>query len=162
MKKQALTHTYQLKFGIYLLTSVSMPDGSETSVTFKDGFTHPFRYSGTFSTDDQQLIDAIEKDPRFGAEWKRIAPTYKNDRLQEDTSTAGEPTTPPHGEAEATTGSTEPEADRTPIPEITSGQKARAYLLSTYEDLKSTDLRTNDAIKKVAEDKHIFFPDWVE
>lgn len=162
MKKQTLTHTYQLKFGIYLLTSVSMPDGSETSVTFKDGFTHPFRYSGTFSTDDQQLIDAIEKDPRFGTEWKRIAPTYKNDRLQEDVSTPDNTGTPPQGEAEDTATDTEPPAFRTPVPEITSGQKARAYLLSTYDDLKSSDLRTNDAIKKVADDKGIFFPDWVE
>lgn len=142
--KQTPIHAYQLKFGLYLLTSVTMPDGTEASIVFDGGFTQPYRHSGTFSTDNPDLIAAIEKDPRFGSEWKRTAPTYKNDRIAEEVKEVVAP------EPEKTPAET-PDGNTKAVLGITSGQKARAYLLGAYDDIKSSDLRTNDAIKLVAE-----------
>lgn len=46
---------------------------------------------------------------------------------------------------------------------ITSGQKAKAYLLKEFTDhVKSSELRTNDAIREVAEKMKVRFPDWIE
>lgn len=134
-----------------LSTSVQVND-QQVFIIFSGGITQPERRNGIFQTNDPDLIKAIESDSSFGVLFEKIFP------LQDDVIKVVKPNE---------TNPINPE-----IPEdlsgyqlvngITSGQKARAWMLANKEEISSSDLRTNKDIRSKAEDLKIRFIDWIE
>ncbi len=50
----------------------------------------------------------------------------------------------------------------TPIPEVLNFQQVRNYLCKTYPGTTFADVRSKESAKKFADEKKIFFPNWVE
>lgn len=184
MKKELIpTHLYRLTQYMRLITTI-LVNGSPVSLNFDGGTYRPYKRNGSFSTADPDVIKAIESSGGYNLDFVRVSPKIspvtdieqKPDTPQEDTpvnppvidtpeeeTSAVIPQTLPVETATAAPETPAPAATQlTPVPGITSGQKARAYILSKYEEVKSTDLRTNAAIKAIAEEKGITFPDWIE
>lgn len=180
MKKELIpTHLYRLTQYMRLITTI-LVNGSPVSLNFDGGTYRPYKRNGSFSTADPDVIKAIESSGGYNLDFVRVSPKIspvtdieqKSDKPQEDPpvidtpeeeTSAVIPQTPPVETTPAAPETPVPAAPQlTPVPGITSGQKARAYILSKYEEVKSTDLRTNAAIKAIAEEKGITFPDWIE
>lgn len=148
MPKKTQVHTYQLLNAMCMYTTVTV-GREQVNVHFKNGFIHPYVRRGTFSTDDPDIIKAIESDASNNVEWKRIAPLSANKEDVVDNKDDKPLDSNPKDNVifEQITG-------------IDSGQKARMYLLARFSDLVSNDLRTNELIKSVATEKGISFVDW--
>lgn len=155
-----------------LLTSVQV-DGKPVHIQFTGSFRRPFIRRGTFQTSDPKLIDAIEKSGGYGVDYKRISPT---DEQLKAMKRAEENAVIDEEGIELTVVDDKGKVDeylkehQTSDDDgyklakgITSGQKAKAYLLKEFTDqVKSSELRTNDAIREVAEKMKVRFPDWIE
>lgn len=139
-----VTYTYQLTRYKDFTTYLAI-DGNLLSIEFTGGFIVPFKYNGTFSTTDNKIAKALEESPNYNSEYIKITSL----EVTQENSVTVTPINP-----------IDPGKELEPVLGITSGQKARAYLLSRFDELKSSDLRTNDIIIEVALTKGITFPDW--
>lgn len=152
MPKKTEVHTYQLLTAMCMYTTVTV-GREQVNIHFKNGFNRPYVRRGTYSTDNPDIIRALESDASYNVEWKKIAPLSAEKGLVNV-----------DGDTDTTGGNPDKEVndDLVKVPGIDSGQKARAYILSKYDEVKTSDLRTNADIKAVAEQNGISFPDWVE
>lgn len=142
MPKVIKPHIYQLTTMKDMTTYLTV--GKElVTVIFSGGFVVPFKYNGTYSTSDPQLIEALEASPNFNSMWVKVSPSA--DQPEEEEIEEVKPIAPSKLEA---------------IPGISSGQKARAYILAKYEDITNAQLRTNEEITRIATEKGIKFPEW--
>ena len=162
--------TYQSISYVYFATNIQV-NGKTVRITFKEGFTQPYKYNGTFTTPDPDIIKALESDRGFNSLYKRldpdpvaderipvkpaipIAPKAKTNTDQAASAKTGATDDPPVGD-------TDPK-DLIPVIGITSFQQAKNYFLATFPELKSADLKSIELVKQFAAEKGIIFTDWV-
>lgn len=143
MPKVIKSHTYQLTSMKSMTTYLTV--GKEiVTVIFTGGFVVPYKYNGTYTTNDPDVIKAIEASPNYNSVYVKIAPSA--DQTEEEEIEEVKPI---------------PTSKLESVPRIASGQKARAYILARFDDVNNSHLRTNEDITRIATEKGIRFPDWI-
>lgn len=151
MNKKHELHIYELLSSMTLYTTVTIK-GASVDIMFDGGFVRPYTRRGRFSTSDPDIIKALEEDNSYNILWRKIQPEQIEGSDTPANETRKEPSKPT---------TSEDLTDYTLVPEISSGQKAKAYLLSALEGkITNADLKNNAEIRRVAEENKIRFTDW--
>jgi len=161
--KTKVQHFYRSSQYLQHQTYITL-NGEQFPILFSGGTRKPYIRFGFFITDNPEIIKAIETDPRFGKEFKRERPEISEVTDLENPQTQHVFKVEDITEVNAAaTESVNPRKNFKVVTGITSGQKAKAYLLKTYRGkVKSLDLRTNAAIVAIADAHKIYFIDWEE
>ncbi len=143
-----MTKTYQsLQFLIY--QKVVLIDGRNVISDFTGGVTTPNRSNGLFTTSDEKLQKALEKDIGYGKAYICISKEpVKEEPIKEETP-----------EVVKDEGEIDPIQFKA-VKDIVNAQQARDYLAKTFEGVTYGMLKNKLKVLAIAEEYKIEFPDW--
>jgi len=153
--------TYELKSGT--LNTRFLVKDKAISVSFVGEVRGQFPRGGRFSTSDQALQKAIEKDPGFNVRFFCITeePVKHKNIKSDKKDSVNEPIEKSNEDIEAEELDETNEESTEKIEthdEISNAQEAKEFLLKKFTDLNPDQVSNKKLILKVAKEKGISFP----
>jgi hypothetical protein len=131
-------------------------EGRRIDVAFLGGTRVPAFRGGSYGTYNTKLQFAMERHSGFGTKYTLVYDQAEAEKVEPVIEVTKDEITPEVNPVltTATSGSM--------VNGITSGQKAKAWLLENIENITSSMLKNNVEVRKVAFKHNVVFPDWPE
>lgn len=149
-----MVKTYVSLFYVQYFTSVNVK-GKEVSIEFlggNAGFNPPIR--GKYTTQDEDIQEAIENDYRYGVQFKYLPAKKKTERMLSRTERARLE----RARAKAEMQAEKEQSNLTIVPEPINAQQGKNHLMQRFPEFTHRDLPNKAAILAAAEAKNISFP----